>query len=62
MNAISIKYNVSSVDLNHCIGCGNSIVICPSNAIQLIKKEGEIVPPKDSAELLREINVKKITK
>jgi len=32
---------------DRCIGCGNCVAICPSNASQLRKKEEEIVPVKD---------------
>lgn len=51
MEALTITDGRASVDLDRCIGCGNCVSTCPSNAIQLIKKEKEIVPPKDIIDL-----------
>lgn len=38
---------VATVNLDRCIGCGNCVAICPSNANQLKKKSEELVPVKD---------------
>ncbi len=42
---------VSSVNLGRCIGCGNCVVSCPSEAMSLLKKEKETVPPASSEAL-----------
>lgn len=36
-----------SINLNHCLGCGVCVVACSKGALELIKKVGEIVPPKN---------------
>ena len=53
VTAVSIdeKLGASSVNLNRCIGCGNCVVTCPTGAMNLLKKEKEIVPPQDSESL-----------
>ena len=53
VNAISINesLDVSQVNLDRCIGCGNCITSCPSEARSLVKKEKETIPPKDSENL-----------
>jgi ferredoxin len=38
---------VSTVNLDRCIGCGNCVVVCESNASRLHKKERELVLSKD---------------
>jgi electron transport complex protein RnfB len=39
--------SVSVVNLDRCIGCGNCVITCTSKATRLIKKEKNLVPPKD---------------
>lgn len=36
---------ISTVDLTRCLGCGNCMVTCPDEAIELRRKETEVVPP-----------------
>ena len=50
--------NISKVNLERCIGCGNCVVTCASEAISLVKKK-EQIPPKDTEELYDTIMVKK---
>jgi len=51
VNAISEKDGVYSVIEDRCIGCGLCISTCPSDAIELIKKEDDwTLPPKDENE------------
>jgi Na+-translocating ferredoxin:NAD+ oxidoreductase subunit B len=45
------RTNVSSVNRDRCIGCGNCVVTCPTGAMSLVKKENEIVPPRDNEDL-----------
>jgi formate hydrogenlyase subunit 6/NADH:ubiquinone oxidoreductase subunit I len=60
MEALSIVNDVSTVNLDRCIGCGLCVETCSSDAIQLKKKEIEIAPPKDAGELYQKIMVKKM--
>ncbi|MFB0561331.1 MAG: DUF362 domain-containing protein [Candidatus Lokiarchaeia archaeon] len=55
MAALKIVEGVSSVDLGRCIGCGNCVPTCSSEAITLRKKEEEVVPPKTSEDLYQTI-------
>ena len=59
MEAISLVDNIATINYDRCIGCGNCVVTCPSNAITLEKKEKEIVPPKNFDALLQKIMMKK---
>jgi len=47
------------VDLIRCIGCGLCIPTCPSDAVRLIKRTQEAVPPKDEEALCDEIMANK---
>jgi Na+-translocating ferredoxin:NAD+ oxidoreductase subunit B len=43
------------INLSRCIGCGLCISTCPGEALRLVKKEQEIVPPIDEEALNEEI-------
>jgi len=60
MNANKVNENViSKVDLGYCIGCGVCIPKCPENARTLVKKEKEVIPPKNLTELYQKISQRK---
>lgn len=54
MGAIILENDVSSVNRVRCIGCGNSVAICPSETLKLHKKEQQTVPPLTAVELYDE--------
>lgn len=62
LDAVTIINGVAVVNLDRCIGCGNCVAICEFNASQLRKRETEMVPPKDTADLYTRIMVKKTSK
>jgi Na+-translocating ferredoxin:NAD+ oxidoreductase RNF subunit RnfB len=45
LEALSRQNGHSTVDLNRCIGCGLCVPTCPENAMQLVMKDEEVVPP-----------------
>lgn len=45
------RESTAFVNLNRCIGCGNCIVTCPTGAMNLLKKEKQIMPPQDTEKL-----------
>jgi Na+-translocating ferredoxin:NAD+ oxidoreductase subunit B len=49
MNAAQIdeQNGYSTIDLDRCIGCGICVAACPSEALRLVKKEKETIPPED---------------
>jgi len=49
LDAISLEDDISHVDKVRCIGCGVCIPTCTSEAITLQKKEGETIPPRNTA-------------
>jgi electron transport complex protein RnfB len=51
MEAVALRDEVAVVDRDRCIGCGNCVPTCPSETIHLVKKEQEVVPPKNSEAL-----------
>jgi NAD-dependent dihydropyrimidine dehydrogenase PreA subunit len=51
MEAVRMDNGVSSVDLARCIGCGLCVPTCPENAIFLVKKVHETVPPMTEEDL-----------
>ncbi len=55
MDAVELRDDTAVVNLDRCIGCGVCVPTCPSEAIQLVKKEQEIVPPKDMEALYQAI-------
>jgi len=44
MDAISINGGIS-IDLGKCIGCGLCVSRCKPEALTMVKKEKEVVPP-----------------
>jgi Pyruvate/2-oxoacid:ferredoxin oxidoreductase delta subunit len=59
VGAVSVAGSGSSrkavVDLNRCLGCGICIINCPAEAISLLKKPAEAVPPKTREDLYETI-------
>jgi len=47
MDARAMVDGIAVVNLDRCIGCGNCVVLCASNANRLEKREPEMVPPDD---------------
>jgi Fe-S-cluster-containing hydrogenase component 2 len=62
MGAIAIIDGIATINLDRCIGCGNCVSICASNASQLRKKDRELVPPKDMNDMYMKIMYKKAGK
>jgi len=60
LDAMEMRNDMATVNLDRCIGCGNCVAICPADAITLHKKETELVPPKDTDELYANILAKKL--
>ena len=60
MDAISADEEYAAVDLDRCIGCGVCVSKCPTNAVELKKKEGKYVPPKDSDAMYKKILMERI--
>ena len=47
--------SVSVVDLTRCLGCGLCVTSCPTEAIELRKKEREVVPPHTGEDMIEVI-------
>ena len=60
LEAAFMTDGMAAINLDRCIGCGNCVVICESNAIQLKKKDKETLPPKDMIDLYTKILTKKV--
>jgi Fe-S-cluster-containing hydrogenase component 2 len=52
IEAIEVVDDISTIDLNRCIGCGLCVTTCPAEAIALIQKPEDQLyePPKTGAE------------
>jgi len=48
LDAITIEDDIAHVDKGRCIGCGVCVPTCASEAMKLIKKEEETLPPKNT--------------
>jgi len=59
MDALISVNNHTEVLTTHCIGCGNCIKSCTSEAITLKKKEKETVPPRDNKEMYKKMIVER---
>ena len=53
---------ISTVNLGRCIGCGVCVSVCNFDAIHLVKKTEEAIPPKGMVNLYKKIAVAKATK
>lgn len=55
MEALVSVNNHTEVLPSHCIGCGVCLKPCANDAISLIKKDKETIPPKDKDEMYRKM-------
>ena len=55
MDALISVNSHTEVLRSHCIGCGVCLNACATDAISLLKRDKEIVPPKDSNEMYRKM-------
>ncbi|MHA1534896.1 MAG: 4Fe-4S binding protein, partial [Promethearchaeota archaeon] len=55
----NIEDDISEVNKARCIGCGVCVPTCTSEAISLIKKDEETLPPKNTMETYTKIMNKK---
>lgn len=62
LGALAMVDGVTAVDLDRCIGCGNCVALCTANAIQLHRKEQQVLPPKNTEALYINILSKKVGK
>ena len=60
LEAITMVDSIATVNLDRCIGCGNCVASCLDAAIQLRKKEEELIPPPSSESLYENILAKKV--
>jgi len=62
LEARIIVDGVATANLNRCIGCGNCVANCKENANRLVKREHELLPPKDTGALYTKIMIQKVGK
>jgi Fe-S-cluster-containing hydrogenase component 2 len=55
MEALVSVNSHTEVLRSHCIGCGVCLNACANEAISLVKKEKETIPPKDVDEMHRKM-------
>lgn len=60
LEAPQMRAGVATIDRDRCIGCGNCVVKCPSDAIHLHKKATESRPPEDTKALYAQILSRKL--
>jgi Fe-S-cluster-containing hydrogenase component 2 len=59
MEALVSVNNHTEVLRSHCIGCGVCVNACTSDAISLMKKEKQTVPPKDKDDLYNKMTIER---
>jgi len=60
MEALSVDTDISTVDLDRCIGCGVCVSTCPNKAMELKRKDSIYVPPKDTDAMYKKILMERI--
>ena len=60
MEAVAIQDNIAQVNRDRCIGCGLCVSKCPPESIHLVRKEKELVPPKDMDAMFEAIKASRI--
>jgi electron transport complex protein RnfB len=60
LDALKMVSDIAEVNRDHCIGCGNCVVTCTAGAIQLQKKDEELLPPINTKALYMNIMSKKM--
>ncbi|MCG8572732.1 MAG: 4Fe-4S binding protein [Spirochaetes bacterium] len=60
MDAIIQKDNQFIIDLDRCIGCGLCVTKCPAQALKLMKKEQQTIPPLHHIQLYLSILKEKV--
>ena len=62
-NALSLPDTMLAVDLKHCVGCGLCVLVCPTEALHLRRRnEGEIIPPPENIIEWRELRMKNVSR
>ncbi|MBY8987060.1 MAG: 4Fe-4S binding protein [Candidatus Lokiarchaeota archaeon] len=59
VDAVHVEDDFAVVDITRCIGCGVCVPTCTSEAMSLIKKEEEILPPRNTMATYTKIMDKK---
>ena len=59
VDAVHVEDDIAVVDKDRCIGCGVCVPTCTSEAMSLIKKEEEILPPRNTMATFTKIMDKK---
>ena len=59
--AVKVQDAGAPVDLARCIGCGLCVPTCPENAMFLVKKAKEVVPPETEKDLYDSVMAQKGT-
>lgn len=55
MGALTVNGDAAILNRDRCIGCGLCVPTCPADAIALVRKEQELVPPQDMESLYEAI-------
>jgi Fe-S-cluster-containing hydrogenase component 2 len=59
MDALDSSDGATRVDEDRCIGCGLCVPTCPSEALSLVPKSRETIPPADQRSLYKKILVER---
>lgn len=53
--ALDDDESLARVDLTRCLGCGNCAVACPEDAVELRRKQEEVIPPRTGEDMFEAI-------